>query len=316
MKRLMMLLVLMLGWGTVRAAPPAAEVPRYHPLITIERGYIWHGWDFPERFSFSPDGSQLAAAASDTTVNIWDVQTGAVVRTLAYDVTSATPLAVAWSPDGALIATGSIYGGTRVWDAASGALRYAPDSGYGVAWSPDGTRFATEYRDIHDAQSGALLFHIESLYGGCQAYWSPDGALLATTSCHDSDYFTIWSLEDRALFDTYWGGRFAAWSPDSTRIASDMQVREVATGLAVTVIPDMGGAIAWHPGGKWIASTGDGHQISLWDAATGERLAAWVLAGCEVTSFAWSPDGNRFAANCVQSQPSNVNKLVVWERES
>jgi WD40 repeat protein len=317
MKPLLILLCVLIVCGSARAASSADEIPRYRLLITIERDNVWPTRDFPESYNFSPDGTQFAAAASDTTVNIWDVQTGVVIRTLAYEGLS-DPMSVSWSPDGTLIATGSIYSELRVWDVASGSLQYTLGSNeYSTSWSPDSTRLVTADRNIYDAQSGQFLFRFVSRYfEGCQVYWSPDGFMIATTTCHDYDYLTIWSVEDGTLFDTYWGGHSAAWSPDSTRIASDAQVRDISTGLPVTIIPKMGGAIGWHPDGKWIASTGDGHQVSLWDADTGKLLTAWVFSGCEINSFAWSPDGNRFAANCRQIEPKIKNDLLIWERVS
>lgn len=314
-KYLLVLLCLIVGWGSTGAAAPTPSAPRYRPLIQIERGYVMAHLAFPEKHSFSPDGTRIAAAATETTVNIWDIQTGQVMQTFAYEGLSA-PLSVSWSPDGTLIATGAKANELRVWDTASGDLQYAfgLDSAFSVAWSPDSTRFVTEYRNVYDSRSGVLLFHDNSPYfEGCQAYWSPDGAMIATTTCYEGDYLTIWSVEDGTLIDTYWGGRAASWSPDSTRIASTGQVREIATGLPVTIIPAMGGDIAWHPTEEWIASTGDGHQVSLWDAKTGELLTAWVHAGCEITAFAWSSDGNRFAANCLQYEPRFRNDLIIWE---
>jgi WD40 repeat protein len=256
--------------------------------------------------------------ASATAVNIWDVQTGIVLQTLMAD-DLAEMKSVSWSPDGSLVAVGSSRREELgVWDVESGILQYilGPYAGYSVAWSPDSTRFVTEYRNVYDAQSGDLLFHLDSPYfEGCQAYWSPDGSMIATTSCHDADYLTIWSADDGTLLDTYWGGHAAAWSPDSTRIASDGQVRAISTGLPVTIIPEMGGDIAWYPEGEWIASTGDGQHIVLLDASTGEILTTWESADCTtIRSFAWSPDGNWFAVSCSQPDTSISNRLMVWER--
>jgi WD40 repeat protein len=213
-----------------------------------------------------------------------------------------------------MLAIGSIDSWqTQVWDIASGFAQ-GPYEGYSVAWSPDSTRFVTEFRYVYDAGSGELLFHLDSpYYEGCQTYWSPDGSMIAITSCHDDDYLTIWSVEDTALLDTYWGGYSAAWSPDSTRIASDGQVREIATGLPVTIIPQMMGDIAWHPNGEWIASTGE-YQVYIWDAVTGELLISWGFPDCSPGGFAWSSDGNRFAVNCQQTEPETKSDLIIWER--
>ena len=62
---------------------------------------------------FSPDGKQLVSGSLDETVRLWDVETGACVRTLEghrYTVRS-----VSFSPDGRLLASGSYDTTVRLW---------------------------------------------------------------------------------------------------------------------------------------------------------------------------------------------------------
>jgi WD40 repeat protein len=63
--------------------------------------------------AFSPDGTLLATGSPDKTARLWDVATGASVRTLTGH--SAEVAGVAFSPDGTLLATGSHDNTARLW---------------------------------------------------------------------------------------------------------------------------------------------------------------------------------------------------------
>jgi WD40 repeat protein len=130
----------------VRAAVPAAAVP----------GNGLGGTDLPWNAfrAVSPDGRTLASlqgpAFQETTVQLWDLNTGAVRRTLAGP--KAAVKQVSFTPDGQTLAAVSADGVVQLWDAATGKERAAVSSGVSgrvvsVGLAPDGRAFAVASED-------------------------------------------------------------------------------------------------------------------------------------------------------------------------
>jgi WD40 repeat protein len=291
-----------------------SDAPDYREVLYIERQDVGLKSVSAEHFAFNPDGTRIAAADASA-VNIWDIETGEVIRSLDHAATF-----VSWSPDGEWITSGDYSDrALHVWEAETGILRYVLDGYWGahVTWSPDSRQFVTNGMRIVDVETGDIVLQLDSNWGiPHEAHWSPDGTMIVTTSGWEGDFINLWSVSGERL-DTYWGDISAAWSPDSTRLASLWQVREIATGLPIMVIPQMDTSIAWHPTGEWISSVEhEGGVIALWDAETGELVTSWQREGCAVVrGFAWSADGERFAFNCIQYEPTYQNDLVIWERK-
>jgi WD40 repeat protein len=130
--------------GTVRLWDVATR-SQVHAIKVVDTTNVNTNFYIPVA-TFSPDGRQiLIAYTGDNYAQIWDAQTGQLIRVLAWHgrvVTRAT-----FSPDGRRVVTASADGTSRLWDAATGQsigiLPAHPGYGSGEVYSRDGRRLLT-----------------------------------------------------------------------------------------------------------------------------------------------------------------------------
>ena len=154
-----------------------------------EPSAVYRGHQGPAlNVAWSPDGTMVASGGRDSSVQVWNTQTGK--RLLVYQGHSNEVLGIAWSPDGSHIASASRDSTVQVWDARTGKrlffYRDAPKAMFCVAWSPDGSRivFGEDGGTVQVWDVGArkhLLTYQASLAPILGVAWSPDGTQLASS---------------------------------------------------------------------------------------------------------------------------------------
>ena len=175
----------------------------------METYHVSRGESF-YKAAFSPDGKTVAASvlenAGNSSIRIWDIETGALLHTLGGKAPFPVPLA--YSPDSSQIAGASIISDVEIWDMKTGASLHTlkghlhPVSA--VSYSPDGKRLASASYDksvkIWDAQTGALLQtlkeHREPLLF---AAYLPDGERLIGGGIEE---IKIWDVKTGAPLQT------------------------------------------------------------------------------------------------------------------
>ena len=139
--------------------------------------------------AFSPNNPLLASASTDSTIQLWNLNTNTLQATL-HGHTSDV-LDVAFSPDGSLLASGSADGIVGLWNPVTETLQATvqghTDSVLSVAFSPDGSLLASGSADgtvrlwnLHRQTLQATLeTHMDSVLS---VAFSSDGSLLASAS--------------------------------------------------------------------------------------------------------------------------------------
>ncbi len=242
-----------------------------------------------ESLAIDPTGGRLAVSSSVGTLNVWDLQNGALQLTM--DACPGHEMRdVDWSPDGSMLATSTLGGPYKIWDSETGEEIASLDSGRkkagaSVAWSPDGSKLATlsftQDTRIWDTANWTEVHHLGAERSGA---WSSPGW-----------HGLCWSPIGDRLAVRYGGGWIVVWD-----VRSGRQV------LAIPAHTSNARAIAWSPDGSRLASGSEDHTVKIWSAETGEDLLTLRDHGSEVYSLSWSPDGRKLAAG-------GGDTLTIWD---
>ena len=199
--------------------------------------------------AFLPDGKGLLSA-SDTTLRLWDLDTGAERRSFGPFAGAITRAAV--SSDGSRIAAALTSGQVAIWDTAteSAPMRLMVDDDviWTVAFSPNG-------RYLVAGSSDEVV-----------SVWATDtGARMSEFAGHAGGVTDAIVLDDNV-----------------TIVAADrrggLHVWDLQSGRRIADLPGAHGATIWrlarHPDGTRFASAGDDGAVRLWDILSVPRACA------------------------------------------
>ncbi|KAH0174018.1 WD40 repeat-like protein, partial [Aureobasidium melanogenum] len=258
------------------------------------------GWSDERMFvaCFTPDGKAIATGTD--IVQIWDLETGELVRELigprdrnVLPVASIeamsnvmldenTITSIDFSPDERfLVSVG--FGGwgsvTRIWDMQTWEMRFESQE-TGVVFSTDGNTFAVAENEevkLWDTETMSLL---HTLQGTCPIF-SPDGNIIATSS--RSHIIHLWDKETGRRLHTLSGYGTASpcvlFTSDSTTLLSNsgriVHVWDVTSRSLELLLEDHEKQVhimTLSPDGTTLATGSKDRSVRLWDVRTGECL--------------------------------------------
>jgi WD40 repeat protein len=233
---------------------------------------------------------------------LWDVQTGAQIRTFTIPTGEIGNTLVGYSPTGReILSCGNNGQDLHVWDAESGAqIRNIQGLGscafYAILFSSDGRRVLTPgLTDIRiwELDRGMEIRRFTRrdrvlAMAGCAAL-SRDGRTLATGDGFQPGAAWLWDVDPAKDNQVELGREFVA----------EIRKFEGHAGAVSTV--------SLSPDGSRLLTSGNDQTVRMWDVQTGRqifRIEPRVSQG-NMYAAAFSPDGRRFLAG-------GNNAIGVW----
>lgn len=220
--------------------------------------------------SFSPDGSAIVTASTDSTARIWSARNGQLRHLLSghdWHVLSAE-----FSPDGRRVLTGSADMTARLWDAASGRQLQVFKDHQGVVtsarFSADGSRVLTSSWDgfarLWDAETGRLQLKLKQ----------PDGIVTLEA---DRDVQRIATSQN--------DGALQLWDA----LSGDLLVSHPGVGAAVR-------DLRFTPAGNWLIVLSWNGRLDIYDGRTGLHARALAAGDKQIRAIRLGSGARTLAA--------------------
>ena len=286
--------------------------------------------------AFSPDGQMLASSSIDSTVKIWDTDTGECLKT--YRGEQQWIWSVAFSPDGQIVASGGEDRIIRLWNIHTDECRVLPGHHswiWSLAFHPipptpltkvgKGGILASASYDLSiglwNTDTGECLNILRGHQHILMAVdFHPQGEILASSSFDRT--IKIWDVQTGECLRTLRGHTkevtCVAFSGNRQILASGssdrtIKIWDVQTGECLRTLRGHAQSIAvldFSPQ-KNILATGDNNQVlKLWDVDEGKCLKTWQGYTDFMLTTAISPNGKLLASG------SSDKTARIWDLQS
>jgi small GTP-binding protein len=255
------------------------------PIAVLERKVKGHtGW--VKSVAVSPDGKWVVSGSIDTTVKIWDLESGQCRSTLEGHENEVNSVAI--TPDGMHILSSSNDKTIRLWDVET--------SRHLATWK-DHNSFVFSVVSLSDgwrALSGADDYKLK--------LWEIDtGNCLMTLEGHYDPVVSVAVTRD--------GKRAVSGSWDNT-----IKYWNLETGQCLATLRGHAGwvrSVQFTPDGRQAVSGSEDKTIKLWDLETGTCVGTFEGHQSDVYSISISPDGT-----LVASAGFTDYTLRIWDLKS
>lgn len=259
-------------------------------------------------------GGLLATAGDDGTVRLWDVDTGAGVRTLQSAGQYLSSLVV--SREGTRVVVAGAEGRITSWNALTGEIErsWVGPNLHGLSAAAESDRvFAAQTDNVvreWDVETGVevrqIVGHTTSVTLGVA--FSPDGQSIASGGTEAP--IRLWnrdSGEQVRMMEGHGGGTATvAFTPDGERILSTRGAPKPSAQLWNATTGELERSFEWTTGwpmcaalskdGTRLATGGQDARVRVWDVASGNVVRTLTGPAAWVMSVAFSPDGTRLAS--------------------
>jgi serine/threonine protein kinase len=294
-------------------------------------------WPTPGRtvnaIAVSPDGRAIATANSDSTVQLWDRQTGEVLQTFSQrfgfgNGHSDAATAVVFDPTGKVLFSSSQDSTVKQWDLRSYQLqRTLRQPGWqitAIALTPTGRTLVTADAEGHiatwDVATGQRAAELVRHQGAItDLVLSPDGTRLASVGAEGA--LRLWTLPQGQLLHTWTaksGLAAVALSPtDPSLITGDSRGRVKVWSLTdfedqtqLSQHQDAVSAIALSPNGQLLATGSRDREIHLWDwTQAPKRRLAVLRHDWSIRDLVFTPDSQTLISSAADET------IRFWQRD-
>jgi len=266
----------------------------------------------------SPRGGVVAATSNEGPVQLWDLQTGTLLRNCEGKPFMLS-LPCQFSPDGELLLGAGLDAKIRIWAVSSGKC-LCELSGHSkpvlyADFGSDGTEVVSASQDgtvkTWEIPSGTSKTLLETSEGFTKAILSPDSKLLCTVS--EREEVRLWRREETLVEQSRWPGRDTVFSPSGQFLAivaedgtvSIFDCRSDAKVFQFEHTAQVSGADFNESSDLLLTASSDGYA-RLWDLNSGELFDEY-FHGKPLLKAAFLQNAS-LIVTC-----SLLNDFVVWD---
>ena len=318
--------------GSLMRIPAHRGHARGVPVVTETAGLVGG----PLAIAISPDGRVIASGGRDSTVCLWDLESGRMLAELLGHENQVT--AVAFDPTGKLLASGSRDRTIRMWDVPSSSPVYVFRGHQGpvlsLSFSPKGDRLASAGTNTSTLSNSELTIWdlvtgdpLQTLFGvGHFVDYDPQGRWVLTLLAGGAD-------RDAALVDPTTGrvllrlqqadgmirwlkadqdgttlhgsslGRHLLWDAGTGKLIPQVAESFRLTGDREASVVEA----ALDPTGGLIATAGADRSVCIWRDQGASLSARLQGHDAHINGLAFTPDGARIVSG------ANDGTLRVWD---